>query len=95
MNLTISNQAASWYKDELHLKDGDFVRFYVRYGGFSSFQTGFSLGVANDKPVHAGIKSEAAGVTFFIEEDDLWYLDNHDISISINEKLGEPEFARV
>src|SRR5690625_2201305 len=33
MSLTMTKAAAQLYKQEMHLKAGDFVRFYVRYGG--------------------------------------------------------------
>ncbi|MFT4416013.1 HesB/YadR/YfhF family protein [Fredinandcohnia humi] len=92
MDLTISRKAAEWYKDELMLNEGDAVRFFVRYGGFSSFQKGFSLGLSIEPLEHVGVKTEASGIIFFIKEDDLWYLDEHDISITLNEKLNEPEF---
>ncbi|MCY8539986.1 hypothetical protein MOD23_22060, partial [Bacillus haynesii] len=32
MNLKINEKALKWYKDELDLKEGDQVRFFVRYG---------------------------------------------------------------
>lgn len=79
MNMTINEDALNWYKEELDLESGDQVRFFVRYGGCSNVQKGFSLGVAKDAPQEAGVTAEADGITFFIEESDLWYFDNHEI----------------
>jgi uncharacterized protein YneR len=92
MNLIISDEAASWYKDEMNLRDGDNVRFFARYGGSSKVQSGFSLGINNEEPFNSGTKVKKSGITFYIEENDLWYFDGHDLSVTLNEKLGEPEY---
>ncbi|WP_078546902.1 HesB/YadR/YfhF family protein [Litchfieldia alkalitelluris] len=92
MNLSIVEQAVNWYKTELHLKEGDYVRFFVRYGGAGGIQPGFSLGVSKDSPSTVGSKTENSGITFYIEEDDLWYFDEHDLAIQYNEKMNEPVF---
>jgi uncharacterized protein YneR len=92
MKIHISNEAADWYKDELVLKNGDFVRFFARYGGFSTVQQGFSLGLSNEKPEDVGVKLEMNGVTYFIEDRDLWYFDENDLYIDFNAKYLEPEF---
>jgi uncharacterized protein YneR len=95
MRLTIEEQAANWYKDELHLKQGDFIRFFVRYGGYGTVQAGFSLGVIKDVPEEIGISDESGGITFFVEEKDLWYFDEHSLHVKYNEKHAEPEFHYV
>lgn len=92
MKIHISNEAADWYKDELVLKSGDFVRFFARYGGFSTVQQGFSLGLSNEKPEDVGVKQEVNGITYFIEDRDLWYFDENDLYVDFNAKYLEPEF---
>lgn len=92
MKIHISNEAAEWYKDELVLQNGDFVRFFARYGGISTVQQGFSLGLSNEKPEDVGVKQEVNGVTYFIEDRDLWYFDENDLYIDFNAKYLEPEF---
>lgn len=93
MNIKISNEAAAWYKQELDLKSGDYVRFFARYGGCSTVQSGFSLGVAKDSESNdIGVKTELDGITFYIEEKDLWYFDEHDLIIEFNQNYKEPEF---
>lgn len=44
MNLKINEEALKWYKNELDLKEGDQVRFFVRYGGCSNVQKASPLG---------------------------------------------------
>ena len=53
MQITMSDKAVQWYKEDLALTEGDSVRFYVRYGGFNSFIKGFSLGIDKEKPKQA------------------------------------------
>ncbi|MBE4908602.1 HesB/YadR/YfhF family protein [Bacillus luteolus] len=95
MELMVSDKAAKWYKDELNLQSGDGVRFFVRYGGFNSLQSGFSLGVSIEKPVESAIKVEEEGITFFVEEADIWYFDNHNLKVAFDEKKEEPEFEYI
>jgi uncharacterized protein YneR len=90
MNIQISSEAATWYKQELNLKNGDFVRFYVRYGGFSPVQKGFSLGISSDEPNDIGAKTTVDGITFYVEEKDIWYFDEHDLIIDLHKKYEEP-----
>jgi uncharacterized protein YneR len=92
MNMTVNEDALNWYKEELDLQNGDQVRFFVRYGGCSNVQKGFSLGVTKDAPQEAGVTAEVGGITFFIEESDLWYFDNHDLLVSYSESADEPVF---
>ncbi len=92
MKITVSNEALEWYVDEMNLKDGSFVRFYARYGGSSQIQKGFSLGISTEEPDQIGTKTNLNGITFYIEEKDLWYFDGHDLHIGFNLTLREPEF---
>lgn len=92
MKIHVSHEAAEWYKDELYLQKGDFVRFFARYGGVSTFQQGFSLGLSTDKPEDVGASEEIDGVTFFIEDKDIWYFDDKDLFIDFNKSHSEPEF---
>ncbi|MGG1678586.1 HesB/YadR/YfhF family protein [Neobacillus sp. NRS-1170] len=92
MNIHISKEAAAWYKEELNIKNGDFVRFFVRYGGCSTVQSGFSLGISTEEPVDIGAASNLDEITFYIEEKDLWYFDNHDLVITYHSDYEEPVF---
>lgn len=95
MKMNISNEAAIWYKDELNLSPGSYLRFFVRYGGHSTIQKGFSLGIAPEQPNQLGASTERNELTFFVEEKDLWFFDDHDLLIYFNETLGEPEFLYI
>ncbi|MGE7184875.1 HesB/YadR/YfhF family protein [Peribacillus sp. NPDC006672] len=92
MKLTISDQAAKWYIDELGLQEGSHLRFYVRYGGHSTVQSGFSLGIMQEEPEAEAAVTTINEINFYVEEKDLWYFDGHDLLVTFNEKLAEPEF---
>jgi uncharacterized protein YneR len=92
MKFQVTSEAADWYKTEMVLNNGDKIRFFVRYGGFSTVQRGFSLGIELTDPVDVGVLTSVNGITFFIEEKDLWYFSGHDLLVSFNEKINEPVF---
>ncbi|WP_026695796.1 HesB/YadR/YfhF family protein [Peribacillus kribbensis] len=93
MEIKISDEAAKWYEEEMDLKTGDFVRFLARYGGCSTVQSGFSLGISKEEPINPGASSMKNGVTYFIEESDLWYFDNHNLEVGYNVQFQEPEIT--
>lgn len=92
MNISISKDAANWYKDELLLQDGDSLCFFVRYGGESTIHKGFSLGIRKDIPIQAATVVSEIGITFYIEQDDEWYFDGHDLSITYKKADEDPTF---
>ncbi|MDQ0268613.1 HesB/YadR/YfhF family protein [Cytobacillus purgationiresistens] len=92
MNISISDKALKWYKDEMLLDEGDFLRFFARYGGVSQVQDGFSLGISNEAPVDSIVSIDKNGIHFFIEEKDLWFFDGHDLTVEYDEKLSEPKY---
>ncbi|MCE4047879.1 MULTISPECIES: HesB/YadR/YfhF family protein [Bacillaceae] len=92
MKIVVSDKAAEWYKDEMLLNEGDYVRFFARYGGCSTVQQGFSLGISNEKPVNSAVSTEKDGIRYYIEEKDLWYFDNNDLYANFNEAAQEPEY---
>ncbi|MBS4207413.1 HesB/YadR/YfhF family protein [Bacillus sp. FJAT-50079] len=90
MNIKLTDRASEWFQSELSLNQGDFLRFHVRYGGSSPIQTGFSLGFTTENPIDIAIKHEVNGIIYFIEEEDLWYFDGHDLLVDVDENLDGP-----
>ena len=84
MKLFVAEKAASWYKQELALSEGDHVRLFVRMGGCGSVVPGLSLGIMRDEPRQPGLEAQVEGVNFYIEQDQLWYLDNRDLHITFD-----------
>lgn len=92
MKIIIDEQSVAWYRKELDLDDGDSIRFFPRYGGYSPIQSGFSLGISPEPVLDGKVKKEKGGLTFFVEDDDLWYFDGHDLEVRYDEKKAEPTF---
>ncbi|OMF19767.1 hypothetical protein BK133_29585 [Paenibacillus sp. FSL H8-0548] len=93
MGLRVEQPAARWYKTEMGLVEGDFIRIFIRLGGCGSVHPGLSLGITKDEPRSIGLSHDVEGITYYIEEDNLWYLDNKSLRISFDEKYEEIEMA--
>ncbi|MGV2620165.1 HesB/YadR/YfhF family protein [Halobacillus sp. ACCC02827] len=92
MNLTVTEEAAKWYKDELDIEEEGHLRFYVRYGGVGGLQPGFSLAISLSEPVDPIAQTDTGTIHFFIEADDEWYFDGHSLLVELDEKWKEPSF---
>ncbi|CAM4333846.1 MULTISPECIES: HesB/YadR/YfhF family protein [Paenibacillus] len=88
----VSSEAAAWFKKELGLQEGQAVRFFARYSAGGKLHPGFSLGIDVDQPVSPGIKSEVEGITFYMEDQDLWYLDGYHLNVTYDPQLGDIEY---
>ncbi|WP_160722063.1 HesB/YadR/YfhF family protein [Bacillus sp. USDA818B3_A] len=96
MKIGISNDALRWFKNEVELKAGDQVRFYVKIYGNSPVQEGFSLAFTVDnQPIDIAVKTEIDGLTFFIEGSDLWFFNGHDLMVEYNNEMDELEFSYI
>ncbi|AIY05371.1 hypothetical protein Plano_1406 [Planococcus sp. PAMC 21323] len=93
MQINISNDALDWFKKEMEVASGEAVRFFVRYGGSSKLQPGFSLGVTKDQPNEIAAKVEQDNVTYFVEQRDAWYFDGHNLDVSVNDDLHELDYS--
>ncbi|MFY3792028.1 HesB/YadR/YfhF family protein [Ureibacillus sp. MALMAid1270] len=89
MNIVVTDEAFNWFKKEMEVEPGDFIRFYARYGGSSPFHEGFSLGMNRETPHDIGVESIVNGVHFYIEKDDEWFFNQHDLHVVVNKKIDE------
>ncbi len=89
MKLQVEEKAANWYKEEMALMEGDHLRLFVRLGGCGSVLPGLSLGIMRDEPREPGVETQVEGVHFYMEQDQLWYLDNRDLHISFDAATEE------
>ncbi|ANS74092.1 hypothetical protein AWM70_05470 [Paenibacillus yonginensis] len=78
----VAEDAARWYKKELNLAEGQSVRFFARYSAGGHIHPGFSLGIDTEEPKKPGISTNVDGIRFYMEEQDLWYLDGYDLKVS-------------
>ncbi|WP_163970413.1 HesB/YadR/YfhF family protein [Oceanobacillus halotolerans] len=92
MNLNVTNEAANWYKEEMGVEEGDLVRIFVKlYGGIPTVFSNFFLGVSVGKDGDMAIQEEVEGITFYINSEDSWLLDDHDLIVKVED--DEPSFV--
>ncbi|WP_100398267.1 HesB/YadR/YfhF family protein [Bacillus sp. FJAT-44742] len=92
MEITISQPALKWFEEEMELKQGDSIRFFVRYGGHAHIHTGFSLGVGKEAPFEPAASLEKNHCLFYVEEKDMWFFKDHNLQVKYSRKAGEIEF---
>ena len=85
MKLEVTPEAARWFIDEMGLKPGDAIRFYTQlYGSTATNHHNFSLGIMRDTPPDdAPMKVEMEGITFFFTDGDKWFLDDYEMTITV------------
>jgi uncharacterized protein YneR len=82
MKLEVTNEAAKWFASEMDLKPGDFVQFVVKiYGGIPTVHKDFYLGISIGDDGNVAIKDVVEGITFYFNEHDAWFLENHNLKI--------------
>lgn len=92
MKILIANEAYEWFKKEMEVESGDYIRFYARYGGSSPFHEGFSLGMNRELPHEIGVETEREGIHFYIEKTDEWFFNDHDLHVSVDSSLDELKY---
>ncbi|KPV45734.1 HesB/YadR/YfhF family protein [Alicyclobacillus ferrooxydans] len=82
MRIECDSKALQWFKSELGVNSGDAIRFFVKYGGESVVQPGFSLGISLEPPKNVVAAAEIDGITLFVRDEDAWYFDGKNLSIT-------------
>lgn len=93
MKIVISDEALSWFKAEMDATAGDYIRFFARYGGSSPFHEAFSRGMNREKPHDIGVETVIDGIHFYIEKDDEWFFNGHDLYVSIDPNTEELKYS--
>ncbi|GAX05726.1 hypothetical protein IWT25_01051 [Secundilactobacillus pentosiphilus] len=84
MKLQITDAAVKWFEDEMNVGSDQSaaIRFYGKLYGRTKVHHGFSIALARElQPHNFGVKVEKDGVTFYIEEDDLWFFKGYDLEV--------------
>ena len=93
MKIEISDKALQWFQDEVGLEQGDSVRFFTQIYGSSPIQEGYALAFTIDHDTSdAVVPTVSDGITFFINDADLWFFKGHDLYVEYNEALDEVEY---
>jgi uncharacterized protein YneR len=73
----------------VRLSIGGLRSFFARYGGSSTIQDSFSMGFTKEEPDNIGLSTEVNGITFYIVEDEIWYLDGKDMLVDYRKDRDE------
>jgi len=85
MILTIDERAFSWFTNEFELKKPLSIRLFPQYAGFGQKHKGYSLAFSAESPANAEFIKEMDGITFYVEGNDLWFFDDAETRISIDD----------
>jgi len=89
LKIIVSDEALTWFEDEMKAVSGDTIGFFARYGGSSKLHDGFSLGVTKIEPDEASVEVNHDGVLYYIESRDEWFFVEHDLHVNVDPKLNE------
>lgn len=82
MKLSVSPNAAKWYKQEMDLQDGDHIQFMISLYGHS-IHPNYSLTIAKESPQDIAYQSVVEGITFYFEKQDAWFLDGYRLNVTM------------
>lgn len=83
MQLRVTSKAAQRFQTDWGFTAGDTVRVFVRYSGFSASGP-YSFGIMKDSPQYPGVTEVVDGITFYMEQNDLWFLDDRELTLDEN-----------
>lgn len=93
MEMTISDAALKWFKEDISVKNGDTVRFYPMFYGTSAVQEKYSLGFStHDEPIQIHTSQKVGDIEFYVEEDDIWFFNGHNLIVDYNPNKDELEY---
>ncbi|TCZ80120.1 Fe-S cluster assembly protein HesB [Paenibacillus albiflavus] len=86
MNFNVTQPAIACFTKEWGFNEGDQIRIFVRYSGGG--EDAFAFGIMKAAPVYPAVSVQHQNITFFIEANDLWYLDGKDLTLDCqNEEI--------
>jgi uncharacterized protein YneR len=85
MNINVTQEALSCFLGEWGYEQGDKVRIFVRYSGGS--EDAFAFGIMKDSPMYPAVSEVKRDITFFMEQNDTWYLDGKNLTIDYEDDM--------
>ncbi len=92
MKLTITNEAAKWYIEEMGLVPGDSIKFFGKVYGPHG---GFSFAIAKEEPTNPLMLIKEEGVNFYVEQFDEWFFNDKEVNIKMRADGYEPEYEVI
>ncbi|MEY8751120.1 HesB/YadR/YfhF family protein [Alkalicoccobacillus gibsonii] len=92
MKIEVTKPAVRWFKEQFDTEENQYIRFFARYGGCGSFQSGFSLGISQELPERPLAEYKIEDCIFYVEEQDAWYFGQHNLKVKYSRTKDEIEF---
>lgn len=92
MKIKVDDLALKWFKKEIILTGDQGIRIFGKVYGKTNIHNNFSVGITLDKPNRCFSRADINGICFFIDENDDWFFEDHDLHIRYNEKFNEPSY---
>ncbi len=93
VKIIVTDEACTWFKEEMDVVSGEHIRFFARYGGASPLHEAFSLGVTKEEPDEIATQVTHEGVVYYVDRHDQWFFDEHDLTVQLAEDLNEITYA--
>lgn len=92
MDIMVSKQAANFFKREMDFSGGKGLRIKAKSYGSTNVHTYMSVAVEATKPRKPIAMTEEAGLSFFVEESEAWFVAGLDLEIDYNAAEGIPTY---
>jgi uncharacterized protein YneR len=89
MIISIDERATTWFTSEFKFNKPFSIRMFPLYAGFGQRHKGYSMAFSAETPTNIGFTKEINGITFFVEGSDVWFFEDTETYLSIDNYLNE------
>ncbi|MCL6571667.1 MAG: hypothetical protein K6T88_08270 [Bacillus sp. (in: Bacteria)] len=89
MIISIDERATTWFTSEFEFNKPFSIRMFPQYAGFGQKHKGYSMAFSAEKPANIGFTKEINGITFFVEGSDVWFFEDTETTLSVDNLLNE------
>lgn len=86
MFISIDEKAFTWFTKEFDFDKPFSIRLFPQYAGFGEKHKGYSLAFSAETPTSAGFIKEFNGITFYVEENDIWFFNDTETYLTVDPK---------
>ncbi len=91
--LQLSPEIIKWFKEEMHLKPGNGIKFFGKVYGETNAHAGFSAAMGRcDHPNNPVVDQVVDGIHFYVQESDYWFFQGLDAQIGYDPKIDGPSY---
>lgn len=92
VEITVSDKAIAWFKDEMGLQSGEGIRFFGKVYGKTNVHEGFSIGIAKEIATDPLVRVEIDDLIFSIDNTDDWFFAGYDLAVDYDVERDSPVY---